>query len=87
VTNYEVEVRIMPRKGLLDPQGSSIRHALRSLGFRELADARVGKTVHLELEAEDVAAAEQAAAAMCRKLLANPVTESFAVVECRELEG
>lgn len=87
MANFEVEVRVMPRAGLLDPQGASIGQALRSLGWSGVREVRVGKTIHLELAAADRHEATTLALAMCRKLLANPVTESYEVNGVREVPG
>jgi phosphoribosylformylglycinamidine synthase len=80
VTRYSLEVRIKPRLGLLDPEGKAIHHALQSLGWGGVAEVRVGKVLYIDLEAESGEAASEAATAMCRKILANPVTEDFEVV-------
>ena len=72
---FRIEIRVTPRKGILDPQGKAIHHALHSLGWEQVDDVRVGKALHIELEADDAAAARAEAEAMCRKLLANPGTE------------
>jgi phosphoribosylformylglycinamidine synthase subunit PurS len=85
MNRYRVAVQIMPRRGILDPQGTAIAHALQSLGYDALADARLGKHIELDLSATDEAAAEEAARDMCDRLLANPVTEDFAVAEVRGL--
>jgi phosphoribosylformylglycinamidine synthase len=77
VNEYRIEVRIAPRAGLLDPEGKAIQHALRSLDFDEVEDVRVGRLVRLSLNAASEAAAREAADEMCRKLLANPVTEDY----------
>jgi phosphoribosylformylglycinamidine synthase subunit PurS len=79
VNAYEVEVRITPRAGLLDPQGKAVHHALHSLEFGEVEDVRVGRLIRLRMLAASDAAAEESAAEMCRKLLANPVTEDFEI--------
>jgi phosphoribosylformylglycinamidine synthase subunit PurS len=76
---YSLEVRITPRAGLLDPQGKAIQSALRSLDFADVEDVRVGRLLRLRLRATDDAAARAAAEDMCRRLLANPVTEDFEV--------
>lgn len=76
---YSLEVRITPRAGLLDPQGKAIQSALRSLDFADVEDVRVGRLLRLRLRAADDAAARAAAEDMCRRLLANPVTEDFEV--------
>lgn len=80
---YQVEIRVMPRPTLLDPQGQAVQHALAALGFAGVDTVRVGKALTVTVEADDAAGAERAAAAMCEKLLANPVTEDF-VVRVRE---
>ena len=87
MTRYSLEIRIKPRPGLLDPQGKAIHGALHSLGWDEVGDVRVGKVIYMELEGDSPEGAVQAAEAMCRKLLANPVTEDFAVSLADELEG
>jgi phosphoribosylformylglycinamidine synthase subunit PurS len=77
VNTYTAEVRITPRAGLLDPEGKAVQSALRSLDFEQVDDVRVGRLIRLRLQAESDAAAREQAEAMCRKLLANPVTEDF----------
>ena len=77
MNTYSVEVRIAPRQGLLDPQGKAIQSALRSLDFETIADVRVGRLVRLRLTAESAQVAEAVTDEMCRKLLANPVTEDY----------
>jgi phosphoribosylformylglycinamidine synthase len=77
VNEFSVEVRITPRTGLLDPEGKAIHGALRSLEFDEVEDVHVGKLLRLRLLADSVDDARSTADAMCRKLLANPVTEDY----------
>lgn len=77
---YTIDVRISPRAGLLDPEGKAIHHALHSLEFDEVEDVRVGKLLRMKLLADSPEAARSAAEEMCRKLLANPVTEDFDIV-------
>ncbi|HUF29614.1 MAG TPA: phosphoribosylformylglycinamidine synthase subunit PurS [Gemmatimonadaceae bacterium] len=79
MNHFRVAVRILPRRGLLDPQGTAITHALQSLGYDGLAGARMGKHIELDLAATDEAAAEEVAREMCERLLANPVTEDYAI--------
>ncbi len=76
---YQVEVRITPRAGLLDPEGKAVQHALVSLEFDGVQDVRVGRLIRVQLQADSEAAAREAADAMCRRLLANPVTEDYEI--------
>ena len=84
MSRFRIEIRVTPRKGILDPQGKAIHHALHSLGWEQVDDVRVGKALHIELDAADDGAARAEAEAMCRKLLANPVTEDFEVYQVEE---
>ncbi|MDP2955243.1 MAG: phosphoribosylformylglycinamidine synthase subunit PurS [Longimicrobiales bacterium] len=87
MSRYQMEIRVKPRPGLLNPEGKAIHHALNSLGWREVSDVRVGKAIYVDLEAASAEAAVQAAEAMCRKILANPVTENYEVDLVGETEG
>jgi len=86
---FQLEVRVKPRPGLLDPQGKAIHHALNSLGFPGVHDVRVGRGIDLEVEAGSESEAIEQVTNMCRKLLANPVTEDFhvAVIGARSVSG
>lgn len=79
MSQFKVALHIVPRRGLLDPQGKAVADALQTLGFKSVKDVHVGRHVIVELSASDKAAAEQEARAMCEKLLANPVTEDFEI--------
>jgi phosphoribosylformylglycinamidine synthase len=72
-------VTVMPKNGVLDPQGKAIGHALGTLGFSGVGEVRAGKVIELELSETDPARAKAAAEEMARKLLANTVIESFKV--------
>ena len=77
---FTVQVRVMPRAALLDPQGAAVERALHALGFGEVARVRMGKHVVLEVTAATRDAALAQARAMCDRLLANPVTEDYDLV-------
>ena len=80
---YRVHVRVIPRSGLLDPQGQAVEHALAALGFGAVSGVPVGRPIELGVEAATRTAARDTARAMCDKLLANPVTEDYVI----EVEG
>lgn len=71
-------VHITLKKGVLDPQGKAIGHALEGLGFDGVGDVRQGKFIEIELS--DAANEDDARARvekMCEQLLANPVIEDY----------
>jgi phosphoribosylformylglycinamidine synthase subunit PurS len=79
MSKFRIAVHITPRKGLLDPQGKAVSDALNTLGFKGVKQVHVGRYIVIEADARDAIAAEESAADMCRKLLANPVTEDFEI--------
>jgi phosphoribosylformylglycinamidine synthase len=76
---FRCSVHIVPRKGLLDPQGKAVADALHTLGFGAVRDVHVGRHLVIETQAADAAAAEKAVREMCSRLLANPVTEDYEI--------
>jgi phosphoribosylformylglycinamidine synthase len=76
---WRVHVRILPRAGLLDPQGQAVEHALSALHFPEASNVHVGKAIALDVAATSAADAEARVRTMCDKLLANPVTEDYEI--------
>jgi len=86
LSSHRIEIRVKPRPGLLNPEGKAIHHALVSLGWTGVEDVRVGKVMYLDLDAPSPEAAVEAVEAMCRKLLANPVTEDYEVSVVGEAE-
>lgn len=75
----KARVTVMLKSGVLDPQGEAVRHALGSLGFQGVSGVRQGKVIELDLAEADKAKAEADVKAMCEKLLANTVIESYRV--------
>ncbi len=75
----KVRVDVMLKKGVLDPQGEAVRHALGSLGFDGVEGVRQGKVIELDLAETDPAKARATVTEMCEKLLANTVIESYAI--------
>lgn len=74
---FTARIRVMPKPGVLDPQGHAVLQSLETMGFAGLDDVRLGKHIEMVLErpTRDHAAAD--IDTMCQKLLANPVIESY----------
>ena len=71
-------VLVRPKEGILDPQGQAVEQSLRKLGF-DVAQARVGRVVDVEVKAESAAEARLKVDEMCKQLLANPLIESYEI--------
>ena len=73
------KVHVFLKPGVLDVQGKAVEQALHGLGWPSVEHVRVGKTIEFDLQGSDPAAAEAEVKAMCEKLLANTVIESYRV--------
>jgi len=73
----KVRVDVMPRQGVLDPQGKAIARALSGQGFGGVEDVRAGKVIMLDLKETDASRAKETAEKMAQKLLANQVVEDY----------
>ncbi len=76
---FQVQIKVMPLKDLLDPQGKAVLGGLHNLGLNGVEDVRVGKHITLQIEAADEAAARQVAEEASKQLLANAVMEYFEI--------
>ena len=76
---YEARVDITHLPGVLDPQGATVQRSLPALGYGNVTDVRIGKTIRLVVEAADETTARAQVDEMCHRLLANPVIEAFTV--------
>lgn len=74
---FLVDINVMPRKELLDPQGKAVTNGLHNIGFTSLDNVRVGKHITYEVEAINEQTAKEQAENACKKLLANLVMESY----------
>lgn len=77
--SYTVQVKVMPLKELLDPQGKAVMGGLGNLGLANIKDVRVGKNITLQIDADSPEQAKQLAEDAAKKLLANAVMEYFEV--------
>jgi phosphoribosylformylglycinamidine synthase PurS subunit len=87
MTQFRVSVHIVPRRGLLDPQGKAVADALHALGFAAVGDVHVGRHLVIETSAADEHAAHASVRTMCERLLANPVTEDFEIAGTLVMAG
>ena len=74
---YIAHINVMPHKELLDPQGKAVSNSLHNLGLSHVRDVRIGKHISLHIEAAGKEDAEKMTREACKKLLANPVMETF----------
>ena len=77
--NFSIEVKVMPLKELLDPQGKAVMNGLGNLGLNSIDDVRIGKNITLQVKAGTAEEARNIAEEAAKKLLANPVMEYFEV--------
>jgi phosphoribosylformylglycinamidine synthase PurS subunit len=83
---FEARIEITHRPGILDPQGANVERALPALGFRNVSQVKVGKSIRLLVESADQATARAEVDEMCQRLLANPVIEAYSI-ELTALDG
>jgi phosphoribosylformylglycinamidine synthase len=76
---YNVQIKIMPLKDLLDPQGKAVMGGLENLGLKGVQDVRVGKHITLQVDADSEDAARRIADEASKKLLANQVMEFYEI--------
>lgn len=76
---YTVQIKVMPLKELLDPQGKAVMGGLENLGLSGVEDVRIGKNITLQVNADTPEKAKAIAEEASRKLLSNPVMEYFEV--------
>ena len=75
----KIIVNVHLKKGVLDPQGKAVKHALETLGFNSVKDVRIGKQILINSETSDKEKAIKEAEKMAEELLANPVIENYEI--------
>ena len=76
---YTVQIKVMPLKELLDPQGKAVMSGLQNLGLSNVENVRFGKSISLQIHADFQETAKQIAEEASKKLLANPVMEYYEI--------
>jgi phosphoribosylformylglycinamidine synthase subunit PurS len=76
---FEVRVEVTHLPGIADPAGATVERALPALGYTNVSEVHIGKTIRLVVDADDAAHARSQVEEMCARLLANPVIEAYEV--------
>ena len=74
---FFAEIDIMPLKALLDPQGKAVTSSMNNIGYVSVQNVRIGKHITLEIDADDEGHARQKVEDACKKILSNPIMESY----------
>ena len=74
---YTAHITVMPQKALLDPQGRAVTASMKNLNVPEIENVRIGKHITLEIDAATKDAAKEKVDTACKKLLANPIMETY----------
>ena len=78
-TRFRFAVNVLPKDGILDPQGRAGEQSLPHLGLAGVGGVRVGRRVELDVDAPDVAAARSVVEELASELLCNPLIEQYAI--------
>jgi phosphoribosylformylglycinamidine synthase len=74
---YTAKIKVTLRRSILDPQGKTVENSMKSLGYEDVLDTRIGKFIELKLDVGSEEEAKQLTDEICDKLLANPVLEDY----------
>lgn len=83
---FKVELKVMPRKGILNPASSTVTRALGALGYSKVTGLEMGKFMEFTVNMTDLKEATAYVDEMCKKLLANPIVEDY-TYEITPVEG
>jgi phosphoribosylformylglycinamidine synthase len=76
---FEARVEVGHLPGIADPQGATVERALPALGYANVSEVSIGKSIRLVLDAANENEARAQVEEMCVRLLANPVIEQYAI--------
>lgn len=74
---FIAQINVMPLKALLDPQGKAVMSSAEKTNFNTISNVRIGKHIDVELEAKDKTEAANIVDDLCKKILSNPIIESY----------
>lgn len=76
-SSHHVKVHVRLKKGVLDPQGITVKQALDAMGYRGIQEVRVGKLIEIDFDGKTKSALQKEVKEMSEKLLSNPIIEAF----------
>ncbi len=76
---YRLKIEVSLKPGHSDPEGETTARLLKELGYR-VETVNVGKVYSVVLDAESRKEAETRAEEMCKRLLANPTKDNYAIL-------
>ncbi|MEC7381177.1 MAG: phosphoribosylformylglycinamidine synthase subunit PurS [Pseudomonadota bacterium] len=79
----KINIKIMPKSGVLDPQGKAIENSLKQLGFNQTGTVRQGKLIEIDLQEKEEEAIK-IVDEMCQKLLVNLIIEDYEIIANKE---
>ncbi|MBL7790393.1 MAG: phosphoribosylformylglycinamidine synthase subunit PurS [Chitinophagales bacterium] len=74
---FLAEIKVMPHKELLDPQGKAVNNGLHKMNLNAIQNVRIGKNIELHIEAASKDDAEKQTKEACEKLLVNKIMEQY----------
>ena len=74
---FTAKIKITLRSSILDPQGKAVENSLKSLGFNDIVDTRIGKYIEMKINSDTKEKAGELIEKACKKLLSNPVMENY----------
>ena len=74
---FTAKIKVTLRKTILDPQGKTVEHSLKSLGYDNISGTRIGKYIEMKVDVKTKEEAEKITEESCKRLLSNPVMEDF----------
>ena len=74
---FKAEIDIMPHDNLLDPQGKAVTSSMKNLHLEEITNVRIGKHIHMEIDAADETTAKAKVDEACKRLLCNQIVERY----------
>ena len=79
MSEFRFAVNVLPKDGILDPQGRAVEGSLGHLGIDGVSGVRVGRRVELTVDAETESDARATVERLASELFSNPLIESFTI--------